>query len=516
MTSGAYMVQPVNARERRRLRGSPKHYHLLGDEDLGQMRGIFEAIRDRRDEVVNRWYLLYMSYFGEARTFSEGEFSRIFEPALLRNKNDLLENNMERYATDVRGLGALLAGREIPLQELITSFELFQQAARTVFPRELPNSINIQAKFEQLNHIRLYLLMDSYLHACVTTSGTRVNELEPETGGPSHHERSGFRGLVGRSSVMLALYQRIDAASHTRGTILIIGETGTGKELVARALHENGAKPPTPFIALNCAALPKDLIESELFGYKRGAFSGANAEYLGLFRAAEGGTLFLDEITEMNADTQSKLLRAIQEHAVRPVGSTQEVTVNVRLVASTNRDPEEALRSQVLRQDLYYRLQANLLHVPPLRERVEDVPALVAYFIAFFNDRLGKLTVTEGIEEAALDRMCEHRWPGNVRELANAIESAMTFGIGPLIRLQDLPSSVTLIDQRRSAAVPAPPSNETASFAEVERNLIFRTLHTNEWNKAHAARMLKISRKRLYAKIEKYQLEQCRLVRTTA
>ena len=193
--------------------------------------------------------------------------------------------------------------------------------------------------------------------------------------------------MVGASAAMRQLYDRVEAAGVTRGTILIVGESGTGKELVAHAIHECGPQPGAPFVALNCAAIPKDLIESELFGYKRGAFSGANAEYLGLFRAADGGTLFLDEVTEMSADTQSKLLRAIQERAVRPVGSTREISVDVRLIASTNRDPQEAVKAGRLRDDLYYRLQAGVIQIPPLRERLEDVALLAEHFIELFNAR---------------------------------------------------------------------------------------------------------------------------------
>jgi len=470
------------------------------------MHGIFEAIRDRRDEVVADWYRLYTLHFGEARTLSEAEFSRIFEPAIFRNKNDLVEKNMDRYAEDVRSLGELLAERGVPLQEIIASLQLYEQAAQTVFPSDSVNLVDIYTKFDQLSHIRIYLLVDAYYRALTAVTGTRIKELEREAARLPHDDRSRFCGIVGASPAMRALYQRIDAAGKTRGTVLIVGESGTGKELVARALHETGRKPETPFVALNCAAIPKDLIESELFGYKRGAFSGANTEYPGLFRAAEGGTLFLDEVTEMGADTQSKLLRAIQEHAVRPVGSTREVPFNVRLVASTNRDPEEAVRSHVLREDLYYRLQANTLQVPPLRNRLEDVPLLVDYFITLFNDRLGRTIVTEGIEQQALAMLGQSKWPGNVRELANAVESAMTFGTEPLIRLEDLPPSITGIQLRRPAD-PAPSPVNSVTFAEVERNLILRALESNEWNKSRAAAMLRISRKKLYAKINKYQLE---------
>jgi Sigma-54 interaction domain len=362
--------------------GQPRHFHLLWDEDLEQMKEIFKAIRDRRAEVVAHWYQLYTLHFGDARTLSEAEFSRIFEPALLRNKNDLLENNMDHYAEDVRGLGVFLAERGVPLQEIIASLHLFEEAAQQVFPSDPPVSMETYARFDKLSRIRIILLVDSYFRVLSAATGSRIKQLENEAARLPHDERSRYRGIVGGSSVMRQLYKRIDAVAKTRGTVLIVGESGTGKELVARALHDAGAHNQAPFIGFNCAAIPKDLIESELFGYKRGAFSGANTEYPGLFRAAEGGTLFLDEITEMGADTQSKLLRAVQERAVRPVGATREIPVNARLVASTNRDPEEAVNSHVLRQDLYYRLQANVLHVPPLRERLDDVPLLADYFVA--------------------------------------------------------------------------------------------------------------------------------------
>ncbi|MBV8055947.1 MAG: sigma 54-interacting transcriptional regulator [Deltaproteobacteria bacterium] len=490
--------------------GLPRHFHLLWDEDLEEMREIFKAIRDRRSEVVATWYQLYALHFGEARMLSEAEFSRIFEPALFRNKNDLLEMNMDRYAEDVGNLGKELADRGIPLQEIIASLHFFEEAAQKVFPPEPPVTVETYTKFDKLSHIRIILLVDAYFRAWCANTDVRIDGLERDAARLPHDERSRFHGIVGASPVMRALYKRIEAASKTRGTVLIVGESGTGKELVARALHEAGTRNKAPFIAFNCAAIPKDLIESELFGYKKGAFSGANTEYPGLFRAAEGGSLFLDEITEMGAETQSKLLRAIQERSVRPVGSTRETSVDVRLIASTNRDPEAAVRSHNLREDLYYRLQANVLDVPPLRERLDDVPLLVVYFIAIFNDRLGRNIVTTGIEERALQAMCRYEWPGNVRELANAIESAMTFGTEALIRLEDLPAGISRVQPPKPAKprLSASHAPGLGTFAQVERDIIARALEACDWNKVHAAAMLKISRKKLYAKINKYQLER--------
>jgi len=350
----------------------------------------------------------------------------------------------------------------------------------------------------------MIVLADTYFRSKSAVSGERIKALEREAGALPHDRRNHFRGLVGSSAAMRQLYERVDAAAQTRGTILIVGESGTGKELVARAIHEGGSNPNAAFIALNCAALPRDLIESELFGYKRGAFSGANTEYIGLIRAAQGGTLFLDEVTEMSPDTQSKLLRAIQEHSVRPVGSPREVLVETRVVASTNRDPIEAVRNGQLRKDLYYRLQAGVINIPPLRERLEDIPLLVEHFIDLFNARHTRPTPVTGIEENALEAMRRYAWPGNVRELANAIEGAFTFGHSHLICLQDLPPVVTgghAVEQR-SRSFDGP----IGSFADSEREIIQRALESTEGNKVQAAKLLKISRKKLYAKIAKYGL----------
>jgi DNA-binding NtrC family response regulator len=502
--------QPPRERLQNGPGSGPRHYHLLWDEELEALRPILVRVLDRLEDVVEHWYRLYALHFGDSRTLSEPEFRALFFTALSRNTRDLLEGDMDRYAIDTIRTGELLCERNVPFAEIVASLHLYEESAYTAFPTDPRPPLEIYTAFDKLSHIRMILLADAYFRSASASAGARIQALERQATLLAREKRSIFHGLVGSSPAMRRLYDRIEAAAGTRGTILIVGESGTGKELVARAIHEAGAESAAPFVGLNCAAIPKDLIESELFGYRKGAFSGANADYLGLFRAAEGGTLFLDEVTEMAPETQSKLLRAVQERTVRPVGSTKELPVNVRLIASTNRDPEEAVRAGSLRQDLYYRLQAGVLSVPPLRERSDDIPLLVEHFTEFFNEKLQPRIPVRSTEEEALAAMVEYSWPGNVRELSNTIEGAFTFGGSPVIRLQDLPTNVA--GSRLERAVqnmdgPSPQSDlPIGSFAEAERDLIARALKSAGGNKVHTAALLRISRKKLYAKIEKYGL----------
>jgi len=483
---------------------APQYFHLLWDYELDDLQAVFDALKRRRDEVLATWYRLYELHFGDTRSLTEAEFLDIFGAEIDATVQDLIAKDMDQFATHVRGIGEILAERKVPFSELIVSMHLFEESASGVFPSSPPPTQSVYLSFDKLSHCRIIILADTYFRSRTALASARIQALEREASKLPPDGRTRFRGLIGASPAMRTLYVRIEAVGATRGTVLIVGESGTGKELVARAIHECGPNPNVPFVALNCAAIPRDLIESELFGYKRGAFSGATAEYLGLFRAAEGGTLFLDEVTEMSPETQSKLLRAIQERTVRPVGSTREIAVDVRLVASTNRDPEDAVRAGRLREDLYYRLQASVLRVPALREHLEDVLLLIEHFIEIFNGRRVRATSVEGIGEDALAAMCRYEWPGNVRELANAIESAFTFGRSPVIQLEELPQSISGKPPlpRETPGVPV-----VGTFADVERDLIRRALEQTEGNKARAAKLLKISRKKLYAKIAKYHLE---------
>jgi len=492
------------------------YFNLLRNSELQAMRPLLQAIHDDYQEVLAEWYRLYSYHFGSRKALSERKFVELITPAIKESMEYLLEGKLERYAARARKVGEAFAEQGVPFDEIVLSLHLYEESVATVFPSLWESCAKA---FDKLSHIRIVLLSDSYVRSHRAAKDTRIGELESEAAQLPTQARTTFHGMVGASPAMRQLFERIEAAARSRGTILVAGESGTGKELVARAIHECSVRPESPFVAVNCAAISKELIESELFGHKRGAFSGANVEHEGLFRAANGGTLFLDEITEMSPEVQSKLLRAIQERTVRPVGSTHEIPVDVRLISSTNRSPEESVAAGQLRGDLYYRLQANVLSLAPLRERATDVPLLTEHFIRFFNNRLERFPQVTGIDKDAAEALCRYRWPGNVRELSNAIETAMTFGSGAQIRLEDLPAGIRNPGHpSQSVSAPVAPSADVAnaavsgmdsrsvSFADAERELIERALRACGDNKTRAAELLGVSRKKLYARLAKYGL----------
>ena len=314
-------------------------------------------------------------------------------------------------------------------------------------------------------------------------------------------DRYRFENIVGTSMAMQRVYERIDAASKTSSTVLICGESGTGKELVAKAVHYNGVRSDKPFVPVNCAAMPRELIESELFGHKRGAFTGAVSDAVGLFRSADGGTIFLDEVVEMPYGTQAKLLRALQERQIRPVGGATELPVDVRVIASTNQDVTEALRADKLRTDLYYRLSVIRIDVPPLRVRLDDIPALVNHFIAKFG-RLTPRTV-KAVSDDALGVLAAYAWPGNVRELESAVENAFVLGKTDVIGKDDLPPHVVEQADARSPAQ-AEDTQDIPTLSESQWELGVRTLEATGGNKTRAARILGISRPRLYNMLRRH------------
>ncbi len=311
----------------------------------------------------------------------------------------------------------------------------------------------------------------------------------------------GLDELIGGSDAMRRVYAAIDQFAASEATVMITGESGTGKEVVARVLHRRSKRAAGPIVAVNCAAIPETMIESELFGHEKGAFTDARASRAGLFSQADGGTLFLDEIGELPLALQAKLLRALEERKVRPLGGTQEVAFNARVIVATNRDLETAVEEKRFREDLYYRI--NVLHValPPLRARGRDVLTLAQSFIERFSGEAGKRV--RGMSPPAAARMLGYAWPGNVRELRNCIERAVALAVHDELMIDDLPDKVR--DQQRTELVlPSSQPDELVPMEEVERRYILRVLETLGGNKRQAAKLLGMDRRTLYRKLEKY------------
>jgi two-component system, NtrC family, response regulator AtoC len=309
-------------------------------------------------------------------------------------------------------------------------------------------------------------------------------------------------GIIGTSAHIQDVLRMISRLKDTRTPVLIAGESGTGKELVARAIHFRGSMAQTPFVAVDCGSLVPTLMESELFGYEKGAFTGAMRSKAGLFEAANGGTIFLDEIGELPLEMQAKLLRVLQEKEVRPVGSNEKVNVDVRVIAATNRDLEAAYRSGTFRKDLYFRLNVVTVHLPALRERRSDIPVLVHHFL----ERYAKGSQIQ-VTPAAMKSLLQYEWPGNVRELENCIARAITLGDQLTIDVKDLPPAIRT-EQPESGYAPSPESASlsTTALAEMERMTILRVFEQARGDKALAGKMLGISRATLYRKLKRYNI----------
>ena len=311
--------------------------------------------------------------------------------------------------------------------------------------------------------------------------------------------KQGFGSIIGRSPEMEKLYRIVAKAAHSTHPVLILGESGTGKELVAHSIHFSGPFRDKPFIPVDCGSLVTTLIESELFGYVKGAFTGAQQAKDGLLAIAEGGTVFLDEVGELAIDLQAKLLRAIQEKEIRPVGSTKQIPINVRILAATNRDLEAAVAQGTFRRDLYFRLNVLSLRIPSLRERRQDIPILAAHFLERQARSLGR---ERSLSDDALKAMLAYDWPGNVRELENCLERACAFTTGPVIHLGDLPPAISQLQR----AMPGM-GNGTSTIvpmSELERQTILNTIAQLNGDKLKAARLLGIGKTTLYRKLKEY------------
>ena len=311
-------------------------------------------------------------------------------------------------------------------------------------------------------------------------------------------DRFSFDQLVGKSPKMQQLYEIIDRISTGSPTVLIQGESGTGKELVANVIHQNSVRRDKPFIPVNCGAIAEGLLESELFGHVKGAFTGAIKDNIGLFKAADGGTIFLDEIAEVPPALQVKLLRALQERKIRPVGDTREFGIDVRVIAATNKVLEKAIENKSFRKDLYYRLNVISIHLPSLREIKEDIPYLVQHFIKKFSRETNR-RITR-VAPDAMDVLIRYDWPGNVRQLENIIERAFALGEGDMICVSDLPSEIRNMDRLSTI------DDACLNLVENEKVLIKRALQQAKGNKAEAAQLLGINITTVYRKMEKYRL----------
>ena len=316
----------------------------------------------------------------------------------------------------------------------------------------------------------------------------------------------GFDSFVGKSRRMLEVFETIRKTADSGSTVMITGESGTGKELVARAVHQESSRRNAPFVSVNCGAIPETLMESELFGHVKGAFTGAVQSTDGLFHAADGGTLFLDEITEISQSVQVKLLRAIQEREIRRVGDTRDVKVDVRLIAASNRDLVKTVADGALREDLYYRLNVIPIHLPPLRERTEDIPALVAHFIGRIARDVAKTIA--GISPEALAVLERYHWPGNIRELENVIERAIVLGSGDQITAESLPAHLTQPVERGEfpVEIPAGGMDLEGLLAAVESRYIRLALDRAGGLQVRAAELLRLSFRQFRYKIQKHGL----------
>ena len=307
-----------------------------------------------------------------------------------------------------------------------------------------------------------------------------------------------FANMVGVSPRIQKIYRLISKAAAKRHPVLILGESGTGKELVARAIHNQSPWRDRPFVPIDCGALAPSLIESELFGHIRGAFTGATQNRIGLLASARGGTVFLDEIAELPVELQVKLLRALQEGDIKPIGSNERTRVEARIIAATNQEVEAAIKHGSLRKDLYFRLNVVSIKIPPLRERKSDIPTLVHYFLEKYQGEEERVTE---IAYDAMARLMSYNWPGNVRELENCIQRALVLGTGSVIHARDLPSNVLY------QVGPAPESSEVSPLGEIERRAILQALRTTGGDRLRAAKLLGIGKTTIYRKLKEFDLE---------
>ncbi len=311
--------------------------------------------------------------------------------------------------------------------------------------------------------------------------------------------------IIGDHPKMQEVYRIITKIAATASTVLIYGESGTGKELVARAIHDRSARKEMPFMAINCAAIPETLIESELFGHEKGSFTGASAKEIGILEAANGGTVFLDEIGEMNVSMQAKLLRSIQEKEIRRVGGKINISLDVRIISATNKELEQEIKKGAFREDLFYRLNVIRINLPPLRERGSDIVALVNYFVAKYSKNTG-ITI-EGVSKPALKLLMNYLWPGNVRQLESVIERSVLMAEGTVIQPDDLPTEIRSVAEQ-AGVLPFELPPDGINFEEMEKALILKAMERSDWVIGKAANMLGLTYKTVQYRLDKHGIEK--------
>ncbi|MGE0393124.1 MAG: sigma-54-dependent transcriptional regulator [Vicinamibacterales bacterium] len=428
------------------------------------------------------------------------EKAATFKPSIV--VSDLMMPRMDGLAL----LSALRGAEDPPDVILITGMDPRESVGKA-FEASKAGAHDYFTKPIDYQRLRLVLEKLAEHHAEVAEARRKEQaaKRESEVLRRQKRDHGRFGRIIGSARSMEAIYRVIEAAAPTTASVLVLGESGTGKELVAQRIHELSPRAHQAFVALNCAAIPETLLESEIFGHEKGAFTGAMDRRLGCFELADRGTLFLDEVAEMAPATQVKLLRVLQERTFRRLGGRQEISVDVRVIAATNVHPLEAVRAGKLREDLYYRLNVFAIEVPPLRDRREDLPLLVQAFIAEFNERNRK-TIT-GLDPAAQRLVDQYRWPGNVRELRNAIERAVILSPGPLIEPSHLPAfDARPADAPRDGGPVTGPAMTLApgmTVDDAETRLILMTLQHTHDNKTKAAELLGISLKTLHNKLNR-------------
>ncbi len=427
---------------------------------------------------------------GHAVTLAEGGAQAI--DSLRRESFDLVITDLRMREVD--GLAVLRAAKEHSPQTVVLVITAFASTETAVEAMKLGAYDYITKPFK-MDEIKLTI-----------ANALERKRLQDENQALKRQLRRerGFEAFVGRSRQMLEIFETIRKAADSLSTVLVTGESGTGKELVARAIHEEGARRSGPFVSLNCGAIPETLMESELFGHVKGAFTGAVASTTGLFWAANGGTLFLDEITEIPQSVQVKLLRAIQEREIRRVGDTRDVKVDVRLIAASNRDVAKAVAGGVLREDLFYRLNVVPILLPPLRERREDIPLLVAHFVKKVSGELGK--PVRGVSPEALTILESYHWPGNIRELENAIERALVLGSSDMLDVDALPPDLRHPRGVQDIPVEIPDDglDLEATLDQIQQRYIQMALARTGGVQTRAAELLRVSFRQLRYKLQKY------------